>query len=714
MKTSLRNHKTAIVTLLAVAGLTACLVFTVTRLIHVERDLRQEDTYSNLWQFSQAQLEAALLAESLDRIAIGEGFSNPEEEPGYRITILISRMAVLMEGTQGEAVEQLGAMAAVKESYLQLTLAEPLLQEKIAPDSALLLRSQMLGLSYQLRNLANKVLLLNREQGAAKRSMYLQVVFEGLAFITGIVISAGFLLLSLFKGMQEATQARRLLRQEQELSDLVINNISNQGIVMFDESLRCLLWNPGMEGLLRLKSDHAVGRHMQSLDLLFDKPDITRSLDQAVSGASSVLEHASISSNGHERCLEIHCFPVYMAERKLGIAFIRDVTEQWLARKQAERQNFDLEIKVLQRTAALRQAERRLIGAIETAPDGFAAFDWTGKLLFANEQIWASDPVAIWCREELTLSVFLRCFSMCEGADIRLLRAEPPFENIELDLLIKKDVWARLSVTKADSATIFVRLTDISVYKQVAKALQSALDRERETTNAYRSFVSMVSHQFRTPLAILDSSAQRILRRGQHITQDELVTRVQKIRNATNRLTRLVEGVLNAARLDAGRIELNPSSCNLGHLVMEICERQRELSPHADLRFNAPDTPVQVYCDSMLIEQVVVNLLSNAVKYSGETPVVEIEIWMDGARAFCSVRDRGIGIPADELPKIFDRFYRARTASGIAGTGIGLNFAQKIMHLHGGEIQVESYEAGGSLFTFDLPISNADQAQQAA
>jgi signal transduction histidine kinase len=179
-------------------------------------------------------------------------------------------------------------------------------------------------------------------------------------------------------------------------------------------------------------------------------------------------------------------------------------------------------------------------------------------------------------------------------------------------------------------------------------------------------------------------------------------------------LTRLVESVLNAARLDAGRIELNPASCNLAQLVMEICERQREISPHADIRFNVPDMPVQVYCDSMLIEQVVVNLLSNAVKYSGETPVVEIKTWMDGARAFCSVRDWGIGIPADELPKIFDRFYRARTASGIAGTGIGLNFAQRIMHLHGGEIQVESYEAAGSLFTFDLPIANADQAQQAA
>jgi len=714
MKLSSRSHKAALITLIAIASLVACLVFTVVRLFEVERDLRNEDTYTNLWQISQTQFEATLLAESLTRQAHNEAVTDQEQKPSFRLSILISRLGILLDGPLSEAIEQVGQMGVLKGAYLQMTLAEPVLESGLDPEGALLLRDQARDLAYTLRDTANHALLLNREEGAAKRSMYLHVVFESLIFITGIIISAAFLLLRLFRGMQEALQARQLLRQEQELSDLVISNISNQGIVIFDGTLRCLLWNPGMEGILGTQPDKAVGQDIQIVDPLFAKPDVVEAMTHAIQGTSTVFEDAAILPDGQERCLEINCQPLSMAERQLGIAFIRDNTEQWLARKEAERQNFDLEIKVLQRTAALRQAERRLIAAIESAPDGFAAFDWTGKLLFANEQIWAAEPVAIWCWEEMTLPVFLRCFAMCEGADKRLLDAEPPFDEIELDLLIRTDVWARLSVTKADGATIFVRLTDISGYKQVAKALQSALDRERETTNAYRSFVSMVSHQFRTPLAILDSSAQRILRRGQSITQDELVARVQKMRNATSRLTRLVESVLNAAKLDAGRIEINPASHNLTDLVIDICERQRELSPQADIRFEAPQAPVQVLCDSMLIEQVVMNLLSNAVKYSGDRPVVEVRVWMDGARAYCSVRDWGIGIPADEVPKIFERFYRARTATGIAGTGIGLNFAQQIMHLHGGEIQVESYEAAGSLFTFDLPVSNAEQAQQAA
>lgn len=713
MNFSLQSYRTALVTLVAIAGLVACLVFTVARLLHVESDLRSEDTHTNLWQITQTQFEATLLAESLAREAAGEQRVDPEERPDFRLAILVSRLAVLLEGPQGQLLQRLGALSSLKQAYLHLTVVEGFI-DRLDPQADQQVRRQVRDLAYQLRDAANQVMVLNREQGAETRSKYLRVVFESLAFIIGIVISASFLLLRLFRGLQETRQTKQLLRQEREFSDLVINNISNQGIVIFDEELNCLLWNPGMQVLLGLKPDATVGKHLGELVPLFRKNEVVHALSHAIDGSGSTVEDENSAFDGQERCLEVSCFPLTMAERQLGIAFVRDVTEQWLARKEAERHNFDLEIKVLQRTAALRQAERRLIAAIETAPDGFAAFDWTGKLLFANEQIRSAEPVAFWCQEEMTLSNFLRCFAMCEGGDERLLGPDTVFGEIELDLLMRKDVWARLSVTSADGGTIFVRLVDISGYKQAAKALQSALDRERETTNAYRSFVSMVSHQFRTPLAILDSSAQRILRRGEAITRDELVARVQKIRNATNRLTRLVESVLTAAKLDAGRIELNPASCNLVDLVADICDRQRELSPHAEIRFSATEKPVQVYCDSILMEQVIINLLTNAVKYSGEHPVVEIKIWVEGSRAFCSVRDWGIGIPADEINKIFDRFYRARTATGIAGTGIGLSFAQKIMHLHGGEIQVESYEAAGSLFTFDLPVSNADQAQQAA
>ena len=310
MRFNLQSYKTVLIMLVAIAGLVACLVFTVARLLYVEADLRSEETHTNLWQITQAQFEATLASESLARAAAKDTFATPEQAPNFRFAILVSRLAVLLEGPQGELIERIGMMGTLKQRYLQITLAEPLFDQPLDPQTALQLRSQTRELAYELRDIANKVLLMSREDGARTRSMYLRAVFESLAFIVGIVITASFLLLRLFKGMQEARQAKRLLRQEQELSDLVINNISNQGIVIFDERLNCLLWNPGMEGLLGVRPDNTVGQSLESLDPLFAHSGITSALSQAVEGASSIREFEAVAGDGQERCLEVSCFPL--------------------------------------------------------------------------------------------------------------------------------------------------------------------------------------------------------------------------------------------------------------------------------------------------------------------------------------------------------------------------------------------------------------------
>jgi signal transduction histidine kinase len=198
------------------------------------------------------------------------------------------------------------------------------------------------------------------------------------------------------------------------------------------------------------------------------------------------------------------------------------------------------------------------------------------------------------------------------------------------------------------------------------------------------------------------------------VSWDEVMARMIKIRSATSRLTRLVDGVLNAAKMDSGQIELNSSEYDLVQLVSDLCERQRELNPEIEIVLIAPAGPIQASCDGMLIEQVVGNLLSNAVKYSGTASAIEVRIASEDGVVTCSVRDWGIGIPQDELAKVFDRFFRARTASGIAGTGIGLNVARQIIQMHGGDIRVESREGEGSIFTFTMPSASAVKAPQAA
>jgi signal transduction histidine kinase len=239
--------------------------------------------------------------------------------------------------------------------------------------------------------------------------------------------------------------------------------------------------------------------------------------------------------------------------------------------------------------------------------------------------------------------------------------------------------------------------------REIART-ESSLQREREVSQLYRAFVSMVSHQFRTPLAIIDSSAQRLIRQKGGLGREEILARAGKIRAAIGRLTTLMESTLNAARLDAGEIDLKPSDCDLGDLVLAACQRQRELAPTREINVDVERLPGTVRCDPTLMEQVVSNLLSNALKYSADDRPVDVTGWADRDGTLrLAVRDRGVGIPAEDLPRLFERFFRARTASGIAGTGIGLSFARYIAHLHGGDIAAESVEGEGSTFTMILP-----------
>ncbi len=236
--------------------------------------------------------------------------------------------------------------------------------------------------------------------------------------------------------------------------------------------------------------------------------------------------------------------------------------------------------------------------------------------------------------------------------------------------------------------------------------LERTLERERSVIEYYRGFASMVSHQFRTPLAIIDSSMQRLVRRGERVTPTETAERAAKVRAAIKRLTRLVEGTLDAARFDSGQIEARPDIHDLREIVTTICERWREnaTARRILLVFSGDDDnePVLAQCDPALVEHVMINLISNADKYSHPESLIEVEVYAAGETAFCSVRDQGIGVPADELPCLFERFFRASTASGTPGTGIGLNLARNLARLQGGDVTAVSREGEGSTFTLDL------------
>jgi signal transduction histidine kinase len=235
--------------------------------------------------------------------------------------------------------------------------------------------------------------------------------------------------------------------------------------------------------------------------------------------------------------------------------------------------------------------------------------------------------------------------------------------------------------------------------------LQEALAAEQHLNEMQRQFVSMASHEFRTPLAIIDSSAQRLLRKKGKLTDEDLSKRIDIILEAVQRMSSLMESTLSAARLNAGKLTVQISDCDISGLINSVCARQQEISHHHILNFDDLDLPNLIQADKVKIDQVLTNLLTNAVKYAPDAPFITVKAHHDASDIFISVQDEGLGIHEDDLPNMFEQFFRAKTSTGIAGTGIGLNIVKQIIDHHGGEISLTSEVGVGTTFTVRLPIS---------
>lgn len=249
----------------------------------------------------------------------------------------------------------------------------------------------------------------------------------------------------------------------------------------------------------------------------------------------------------------------------------------------------------------------------------------------------------------------------------------------------------------------------------LTSSLEGALIDEKAINETQRQFVSLVSHEFRTPLAIIDGQAQRIIRRIDKEPPEGIKTAMEKCRSNVARLIRLIESVLSSSRLEAGAIAFNPGPCGLAELLIDVAKGQEGIATSHQIALNIANLPDQVVADEKLMRQVFTNLLSNAVKYSPDASTVWVDGYRDGSDVVIAVRDQGVGIPEEEISKLFKRFFRASTASGIAGTGIGLHLVKQLTEMHGGDISVTSVAEEGTTFTVRFPIElSSDKPAKAA
>lgn len=242
-----------------------------------------------------------------------------------------------------------------------------------------------------------------------------------------------------------------------------------------------------------------------------------------------------------------------------------------------------------------------------------------------------------------------------------------------------------------------------------AAALQEKLAEQQRLTQLQRNFVSMASHEFRTPLAIIDGHTQRLISLRDRLTVGELTERTRKIRSMVRRLTQLIDNLIGSARLIDGPMELHyhPSQIDLAALLREACHFQRELTPEAHILEPEETRPLIVYGDASLLSQLFSNLLSNAVKYSPNGGLIRVTASQEHGQVAVVVEDHGIGIPASDRDRIFERYYRGSNTSGVPGSGLGLSLVSAIVELHKGSVALDSREFEGTRIVVKLSAGAA-------
>ncbi len=252
---------------------------------------------------------------------------------------------------------------------------------------------------------------------------------------------------------------------------------------------------------------------------------------------------------------------------------------------------------------------------------------------------------------------------------------------------------------------------DISDRKLATAEILKALAREKELSELRAKFVTMVSHEFRTPLTTIQFSAGLLQDYSSQWSEDKKTTHFVRIQLAIKRMTELLEDILVIGKIEANTLQFQPVSLNIEKFCRQLVEEQQlnDSNQHPiALILSGDNTDAQM--DEKLLRQILGNLLSNALKYSRPGTSVDLHVNNQNGEVTFQIKDRGIGIPQADQKRILETFYRATNVGHISGTGLGLAIVKRAVELHKGKIAINSQEGIGTTFTITLPlVSNPDQ-----
>jgi len=491
------------------------------------------------------------------------------------------------------------------------------------------------------------------------------------------------------KQLEEERHHAELALKESEEKFRAITSAANDAIIMMNYLGDVSYWNTAAEKIFGFKNSEIMGRNLHST--IVPKNEIglhLRSLEFFwKTGSEPALgrteEMIVLHKDGHKFPVELSLSAVKIEKELNSIVIIRDITK----RKKAEE--------------ALKSSRERLALILQSIGNGVVVIDSDQNISIINDK--AKDLLGFSTKmNPLLLKTVLR---NCKDEGSNLL------ENLELGTFTKLELKVEYPLPKIlyATATTFNDVTgnfggQILIFWDVT--------REREIDVMKTDFVSSVSHELRTPLTSIMGFSKTILK-NPNMDSEDMDEFVGIIYKESKRLSDLIEDVLSISKIESGAIQYSFKQINLGDVINDVFNIYKLQAGEKGLKidFKSEDTDLRVMADQHAIHQVAVNFVGNAIKFTepGGTVSIEVKKHPYTEEILMEIKDSGMGIPKQDQPKIFQKFYRvSRPGTHIQGTGLGLSIVKGIVEAHSGSIELESEEGKGSLFRVVLPAVGAD------
>lgn len=515
---------------------------------------------------------------------------------------------------------------------------------------------------------------------------------------TLITLAEGKRVLVCLEDITELIEAKEALKQSEKKYRQFIET-AHEGIWTLDAEGKTTFVNPHLSETL----GYTVGEMFRKpLFAFMDEQGIriaTRNLERLRQGIREPQEFEFIRKDGTRVYTNLNASPIIEDGRNCGVlAFVTDITQ----RKQAEE--------------ALRQSEKKYRELVDSLPQTVFEFelDALGNFTFLNQN---------------SLKIFSHLLQYPDQNWSVLRMFLPDYqgkikESIQLVLSGKELTGVESTAQREDGSTFPVLLyaspifqdnkaiglrgiaLDITDHKQMAQKLFEYEELNKLKTN----LLSTVSHELRTPLATIKGYSTMLVDYDRRLEPEEKLEYLRSIDKATDRLTELIDHLLDMSRLEAGLLKLAKKPTRLSRLIQEAVAEGKFRALKHSIIAHLPRRLPKINIDGKRIRQVLDNLIDNATKYSEAGTEVVVSAKQTGQEVLVSVADQGIGISAEEQKKIFERFYRIeqRLNPEIGGAGLGLAICKGLVEAHRGRIWVESEVEKGSTFFFTLPLLPAE------